>query len=109
MKYTVIARKKLIADMLPMLRDVPVKISTQKEMMLGSELLALGTTHSRSGEPIVRSREYETFTPIMGLVNHSNKIEKIIKDAKTEEQLENDLALYLTKNAKSLEAVKSGE
>ena len=61
---------------------------------------------TNKGEPIVRGKTYTTNTPVMAPVNHRNKLEKIIKEAKTETQVENDIALYLAKNGKSLEAIK---
>lgn len=109
MKYSVVEREKLISEMLPMLREVPVKLSTRRIQKWGSELLAEGTQKTESGNPIVRGQQYWVNDPVMGLVDHKKKIEKIIKSSKTESDLENQLALYLSKNAKSLEAIKSGE
>lgn len=109
MKYSVRKRKELIAELLPMLADKEVKVRELKGKDSGASLMAQGVEFDRSGAPLVRGKIYETFTPVMGLVNHSRKIENIIKDAKTEMQLENDLALYLVQNAKSKEAIQNGQ
>lgn len=92
--------------MLPMLREVEEVKSYISKSVKGYELIAKGIYKTEKGDAIVRSKLYKTKDAVKGFVNHEKKIKKIISDAKTAIQIENDLALYLSKNAKSLDHIK---
>lgn len=100
---------ELVAQLLPMLKEVKYIVTKSKIVQSGKQLINSGIYKTESGEQILPGQTYTTRVPVYGLVNHEKKIKKIILEAKTEAQMDNDLGLYLAKNARSLEAITGEE
>lgn len=92
MKLTKINEKALIAGMLEMLLTETYTVTNKK---FGSTLIDLGVTKDANGNDIDPKILYTTKEPHQ--VNHKRALKKMIKKAKTDEEMQTLLAEYLVK------------
>lgn len=86
-------KKELVAGLLAELAPATT-ISKKQEKIEGFRLIQRGITKTDKGEQILPSTSYLTDVEIEAPINHERRIEKIIEDARTSEELIDNLAKY---------------
>ena len=92
MKLTKTNENKLIDGMLELLLPATYMVTSRK---FGSTLIDLGVTKDANGNDIDPKILYTTKEPHQ--VNHKRSLKKMIKKAKTDEEMQTLLAEYLVK------------
>lgn len=92
MKLTKTNENKLIDGMLELLLPATYMVTSRK---FGSTLIDLGVTKDANGNDIDPKILYTTKEPHQ--VNHKRALKKMIKKAKTDEEMQTLLAEYLVK------------
>lgn len=99
-------QKSLIKGLLPLLP--PKKEKTQQLVKCkGAELLKMGHTVDYKERPINPKTEYVYPRDIEVSVNHERRLRHLIERAKNMEEMNDFLAIYLSENGLSKEAIRA--
>jgi hypothetical protein len=97
-------KMQIIEGLLPLLIECDENTERVRKVE-GRHLIYQGITKDVNGKQIVPGKQYVFSETVRIKVNHKNRLKDVIKNAKTIEGMQDDLARYLVKFGKSKDAI----